>query len=413
MGWIKDKITRKKQTTVSYAEMLNGYSPIFTQFGEDIFASDAVKQAVNCIVTELQKLRPLHVKYSGNDCAPVQGSQLQRILNRPNELMTTADLLSRCGWALFLRCNAYIIPTYYIWKDNNGNEKRVYTGLYPVEPDEVTFLQDQSNKIYIRMHFQNGFETELPYADVIHIRRQYAVNEFLGGDASGNPDNRALLKTLKINHEILESVAKATKSSMAVNAVIQYAGLINKETIEENILELEDRLKKNQSGFLSMDMAGKYTPITKNIKLVDEATLKFIDEKILRNFGVSIPILTGDYTKNQYEAFYQKAIEPIIIAMSQEFTKKLFTPREESFGNQIDFATANLVFMTTDQKLEFVRLLGDSGTIFENEKRQIFGFAPIPELYNIRMQSLNYVNSKFADKYQVGDKAKGDTNDEK
>ena len=39
---------------------------------------------------------------------------------------------------------------------------------------------------------------------------------------------------------------------------------------------------------------------------------KFIDEKILRNYGVSLPILTGDYTKEQYEAFYQKALEPLI-----------------------------------------------------------------------------------------------------
>ena len=59
-----------------------------------------------------------------------------------------------------------------------------------------------------------------------------------------------------------------------------------------------------------MDIKGEYVPIKRDIKLVDDDTLKFIDSKILRQFGVSLPILTGDYTKDQYEAFYQKTLEP-------------------------------------------------------------------------------------------------------
>ena len=42
--------------------------------------------------------------------------------------------------------------------------------------------------------------------------------------------------------------------------------------------------------------------------MVDAETLKFIDNRILRIFGVSMAILIGDYTKDQYEAFYQKKI---------------------------------------------------------------------------------------------------------
>ena len=58
--------------------------------------------------------------------------------------------------------------------------------------------------------------------------------------------------------------------------------------------------------------------------------------------------------------------------------------------------------MTVDQKLEMVRLLGDSGSLYENEKRRAFGLPPLPELEGVRMQSLNYVNIEIATKYQVG-----------
>ena len=125
--------------------------------------------------------------------------------------------------------------------------------------------------------------------------------------------------------------------------------------------------------------------------------------KILRHFGVSLPILTGDFTKEQYEAFYQKTIEPLIIQMTQAFTNCLFTESERDRGNEINFFTEELIFMNTDQKLEMIRLLGDSGAMYENEKRRTFGMVPLPELAGVRMQSLNYVNSNIADKYQVGD----------
>ena len=58
--------------------------------------------------------------------------------------------------------------------------------------------------------------------------------------------------------------------------------------------------------------------------------------------------------------------------------------------------------MSVDQTLEMVRLLGDSGSLYENEKRVAFGLKPLPELEGVRMQSLNYVNIEYAKQYQTG-----------
>lgn len=149
-------------------------------------------------------------------------------------------------------------------------------------------------------------------------------------------------------------------------------------------------------------------PIERKIELVDNATLAFIDSKILRHFGVPLCILTGDYTKEQYEAFYQATLEPLVISLSQAFTKTLFSPTERSFGNRINFYPKDLIFMSINQTLEMIRLLGDSGTLYENEKRRAFGLQPMAELEGIRMQSLNYVNVNLAGQYQTGKKEEKD-----
>lgn len=406
MGWLKEKLFKRKPKNSAYADILNGYTPIYSQFGQNIYASDVVQQAVNCIVTELKKITPLHVRTIDGDVQPIR-SNIQSVLNAPNEIMTTSDFIEKVIWQLYLNYNSFIIPVYKSWTDENGVEQRYYTALYPIAPTQVDFLQDKTDTLYVKFTFANSYETTLKYSDVIHIRHHFSVNEFMGGNEQGQPDNDALLKTLDLNYKLLKNLSKAMSSSCAVNGVVKFKSMIDGGKTEKALAELEEKLRNSESGFLPLDISADFTPIERNIQFVDAETLAFIDGKILRHFGVPLAILTGDYTKAQYEAFYQKTLEPIIIALSQAFTKSLFTPRERSFNNAIKFYPKELIFMSTDQTLEMVRLLGDSGTLYENEKRVAFGMRPLPELVGKRMQSLNYVDVDIAKDYQTG----GDNND--
>lgn len=409
MGWLKEKLFKRKPKNSAYADILNGYTPIYSQFGQNIYASDVVQQAVNCIVTELKKITPLHVRTIDGDVQPIR-SNIQSVLNAPNEIMTTSDFIEKVIWQLYLNYNSFIIPVYKSWTDENGVEQRYYTALYPIAPTQVDFLQDKTDTLYVKFTFANSYETTLKYSDVIHIRHHFSVNEFMGGNEQGQPDNDALLKTLDLNYKLLKNLSKAMSSSCAVNGVVKFKSMIDGGKTEKALAELEEKLRNSESGFLPLDISADFTPIERNIQFVDAETLAFIDGKILRHFGVPLAILTGDYTKAQYEAFYQKTLEPIIIALSQAFTKSLFTQRERSFNNAIKFYPKELIFMSTDQTLEMVRLLGDSGTLYENEKRVAFGMRPLPELVGKRMQSLNYVDVDIAKDYQTGGDNKNEEN---
>lgn len=400
-----DLLRRKPPKTAKYADTLSGYAPLFSQFGDNIYASDVVQQALNCIVSEIKKLNPQHIRVNGTDSVPVN-SNIQRMLEKPNPLMTTTEFIEKVVWMLMFNYNSFIVPVYYIWKDPKGIEQRHYTALYPIKPYQVDFLQDESQTLFVKFTFANNYTTTIPYSDVIHIRTHYSVNEYMGGNESGQPDNKALLQTLDLNHKMLEGISKAMNASYAINGVVKFKTMLDGGKTEKALKELEEKIANSASGFLPLDISADYIPISRDIKMVDDSTLKFIDEKILRHFGVPISILTGDYTKSQYEAFYQKTLEPIIISLSQAFTKTLFTDMERSFGNKIQFYPKDLIFMSVDQTLEMVRLLGDSGSLYENEKRVSFGLRPLPELEGVRMQSLNYVNVNIASTYQTGGKEK-------
>ena len=411
MEWF-DRLFRRKPKNTRWAPTLNGFVPFYSMFGEDIYQSDAVVQALKCIVDEMKKLRPTHVRYTDSDPTPIKGN-IQDVLDNPNPLMTTSELLEKVCWLLLMNYNAFIIPTYYTWVDDKtGVERRRYESLYPINPSQVDFIEDASGRLYVNFMFWNGYETTIPYDDVIHIKYNYSVNQYMGGNMMGQPDHKALLSTLELNDTLLKGVAKAMKASYAVNGVVKYNTLLDDGKTEAALQELENKLRNNESGFLPLDLKADFTPLEHKSELVDEPTLKFIDEKILRNFGVPLCILEGDYTKEQYEAFYQKTLEPIIIAISQAITKKLFTQRERAFGNKVELYPKDLIFMTVSQTLEMINLLAPTGAMFENEKRTALGLQPLPELEGKRYMSLNWIDANNADAYQVGANVNIDVVDE-
>lgn len=412
MGWL-DKLFHRQPRESKFARTLNGLAPVYTQFGTNIYASDVVQQALACIVDEVKKLNPQHIRIVDNDPVPISTSTVQAVLNDPNTVMTTAEFLEKITWLLLLNYNAFIIPTYRTWTDRNtGEERHYYEALYPIKPTQVNFIQDSSGRMYVQFFFESGYSTTVPYDDVIHIKYHYSVSEFMGGDWNGQPDHGPLLETLNLNDQMLKGIAKAMNASYAINGVIKYNTLLDQGKTEKALQELTEHLQNSESGFLPIDLKAEFIPLKRDTKIIDADTLKFMDEKILRNWGVPLAILSGDYNKVQYAAFYQKTLEPLIITISQAFTKKMFTKREKSFGNKIQLYPKDLIFMTVDQTIEMVTLLANTGAIFENEKRVAFGLRPLPELEGKRYMSLNWIDSNQEAAYRASGNVKTEVIDE-
>lgn len=400
---IFDKLFHRTPKTAKWAMSLSGWTPTFGQYGTNAYQFDVVQQALKCIVDEMKKLRPQHIRENGTDPIPITDSTIQRVLEQPNPLMTTAEFLEKTFWLLLLNYNVFIYPVYDKWIDRaTGAERRYYRELYPLQPERVDFIEDASGRLFVKFWFLNGKETTLPYDDIIHIKYNYSVNQYMGGDEFGQPDQKALVRTLNLNEELLHGVAKAMKASYAVNGVIKYNTLLDDGKMQIAIAEMEKNLKSSESGIMPIDLKAEYIPLEHKSEIVDENTLKFIDEKILRFWGVPVDMLLGDYSQETYNAFYQKALEPLIITASQAFTKKLFTEREKAYGNKIELYPKDLIFMTVAQTLEMINILAPTGAMFENEKRAALGLRPLPELEGKRYMSLNWIDANNAAAYQVG-----------
>ena len=400
------KSLKGKYRNYQYAKVLEGRTPVFTQFGENIYASDVVKNCIRCVASEISKLQPKHIRTNNENMQKNVKSSINRLLkNSPNELMTTKEFLEKCTWLWYLKSNCFIYPTYEI-VEVNSVKVRNYTGFYPLNPSSVDFLEDALGKMFIKFTFQNGESYTLPYEDIIHWRRDFSLGDLMGGNKNGEADTEPLLKVLKINDTLINGLDKAVKSSLAVRGILKINTMLANENQEKERKEFEEKLKNSESGILPMDLKGEYVPININPVVLDKTTLEFMQNKILNYYGVSLAIFSGDFNDEQYQAFYEKTLEPMIIGLGQAFSKTLFTQNELNFGNEVIFYSQNLLFTNTKNKIAVAEILGTRGALTDNQLLALFGYPPY-EGGNIRKVSLNFINSEIADNYQLQSISKG------
>ena len=367
---------KSKKSSGNYAPTMSGYSPIFADFGSDIYASDIIVQAIRCKATEFKKLKPRHIRTGADGKQTVvNDSSIARCLRRPNDIMTQSDFFEKITILLELNKNAFIYPTYYI---TNGGVK-FYTGLYPLKPANVEVLSDQNERIYYRFTFGNGYQVDLPASDVIHWRKDYGVDDYFGGGMFGGNDNRGLLKLLKEYDKLTQSIAVALDCSTKLNGIVKYNSYLDDDTVKGKQEEFNNKLKNNVSGILFTDLKTEYISLPRDVKIVDKDTLEYFYKAILRNTGVSLAIFEGDYTKAQKEAFYEHALEADIKSLGEAMSKVLFTEREESFGNEIILYPNSIVFMSMENKLSALQILAPAGMLLKDEARELLGYPPLPD----------------------------------
>lgn len=367
------KKRKPKSEGVTYAPTMSGYSPILSDFGDDIYASDIIMQAIRCKATEFKKLKPRHIRTINGKQETISDSSIARCLRRPNEVMTPSDFFEKITILLELNKNVFIYPTYYI---TNSGEK-YFTGLYPLKPMNVEYLVNQSEKLFIHFTFGNGYEVTIPANDIIHWRKDYGVDDYFGG-SNDFGSNRSLLKILKSYDAITQSIAKALNCSLSINGIVKYGSYLDDEKLITRQNEFNEKLKNNEGGILFTDLKTEFVNIARDIKIIDKDTMQYFYELILRNTGVSLAILNGDYTKAQKEAFYEHALEADIKSLGEAFTKVVFTEREESFGNAIMLYPNSIVFMSMENKLTALQIGLPAGIFKKDEARELLGYPPLP-----------------------------------
>jgi HK97 family phage portal protein len=399
-----DSLFKNNQTqAMQYARYMDNTTPLFTQSGRNIYTSDVVQMCIDCIASECSKLQPKHIRRdSYGKMINLPGDNINRLFKfKPNPLMTTREFIEKTVWSLFLDYNSFVYPAYDVVTDARGLQSRIYKSFWPLSPVQTDWLMDATETLFVKFTFRNGTNTTLPYSDIVHMRKKYSINDFMGGGASGKPENSSLAKTLEINDILLQGTGKAITASLGVRGILKLNTVLESDAQKNERVKLEKQISESAAGILTGDFKGDYQPINLDPKIIDKSTLEFIENKILRWFGVSLPILNGTYTDDEYQAFYNKTLEPYVVGAGQAYSSVLFSQQEQNFNNEIVFYQQKLELMNITNKLAIMDGLGNRGALTNNDLLALFGIEPYED-GDVRMASLNYIDTTLINSYQLG-----------
>ena len=370
---------------------MNGGPAIFTQFSGNAYESDIYRSAVDSIARNVAKLKPVHVVTIERNRKDGD-NYLNRILQvRPNPYMTSYDMIYKIVTHYYLYNNAFA----YLQKDENGK----LTGIYPLSPVNMEYLIDLTGELYCRFFFAGDKQVTLPFRDVFTIRRFYNSNDLLGDK------NTAILNTLDLAHTQNEGIANSIKSSATIKGLLKYNQILSPENLKKEKEEfIKDYLSiSNNGGIAALDSKMDYVPLEIKGIAIDNEQMSAIKQKIYDYLGVSEKIVNSTYNEDEWSAFYESVVEALGVQISLELTDKIFTQREQAFGNSILMEANRLQFASNATKVNMIKELMPLGLFTVNQALEILNL-PSVEDGERRVQTLNVANTKIVDEYQMNKK---------
>lgn len=349
--------------SITKMKIIDEPSSGFVSFSGDIYKADIVRSAVRPLANAIGKTVPKHRLGDKVNTNP----QVAMVLREPNPIMSMQMLLEKVVWQYRINGNAFIFV------ERDEREKPI--ALYPIVSSSLELLLDQNDEYYIRFSMRDGKLYTFRYSDLIHIRNDFTTNEVLGDSLAPS-----LIPLLDIVQTTDQGVIAAIKNSNVIKWLLKFNQTLRPETIKENTKNFVDEfLRTDAEGLGAAAVDSKFDAIQVQPysyvagKEQTDATRK----RILDLFNTNDSILNSDFTENQWIAYYETQIEPVLIQLSDGFTKAFFTRRERALGNSVMFESNNLQFTSMQTKLQMVGWL-DRGVMTVNEYRIVaLGLEPV------------------------------------
>ena len=341
-------------------KLLTAYRPVFTTHQGSIYESALVRSAIEAKAQHISKLK-----------IEMQGSAQEKlktaIRHYPNPWQTWPQFLARCSTILDCTNNLFIVPV--------QNDRFETVGFFPVLPERVKLKQAKNGVLWVEYQFLNGQRGAVEFDRCAFLNKHQYKNDIFG------ESNHALDRTMDLIAIQDQAIEEAVKNSATYRFMAQVSNFTSPEdlALERERFTAENLSRESKGGVLLFPNTYKdIKQITSQPYTVDKDQMTLIKDNVFDYFGVSEDIMQGKATSTALDAFFNLAIEPFAIALSEALSRAIYSSRERSEGNHIYVNANRLQYMSVQEKVNMAQQLGDRGVLTINEIRELFNYDPIP-----------------------------------
>ena len=343
-----------------YFKTLTAYRPAFTSWNGAIYESEMVRAAID---TRARHISKLSISFTGT----AQRSLQARMKIAPNEWQTWSQFLYRLSTILDNQNTAFLVPVY--------NQYGEITGTFPVLPSKCELMQ-YSGVAYLVYTFTTGEKAAIELSLCGIMTRFQYQDDFFG------EDNKALMPTMELIHAQNQGI----KEGITNGATFRFMATLKNFAKSEDLVK--ERQRFNRDNFTGEDGGGLLLFPTgyENVQQInskpyvpDAAQMAAIEKNVFNYFGVNEGVLQNSANDEQLDSFFNGAIEPFAVQLSEVISKMFFTPRELAVGNRVYITANRLQYMSVSHKIQMAQQLGDRGMITIDEIRALFNYPPLPD----------------------------------
>lgn len=365
----------------------------YKHFHGELIEIDTIVACIDALARNMAKMRLTAIRQVKDRVSITDTtSDVAKVLKNPNPYMTSYDFIYKVTALFFASNNVFVWPEY----DKEGK----LIALWPINYRQFK-LYDKDGITIARFELEHNHFYTVPYKDLIHLRNHY-FNDALYGE-----ENYPFMPIADLMHAQNQGIIEGIKSSALIRGLLIASGILKEDDLKaarERFID-ENLNAKNNGGVMIIDGKFDYKDLNSTPYVVDAETRKETDKAAYNYFGVNEAFLQNDFTSEKYESVYEGRLEPLGIYIAQKFTAKLFTEREQSFGNEIIPNMAKVKYQSISQVTGVIKETKELGLFTKDEYREMLGYEPLgPERGGdeIMVAVNNYQAQSTAD--QEGDK---------
>lgn len=340
----------------------------FFCFDGKLYESDIVRACIRPKVKAIGKLVGKHIrddpKAGGLKVNP--DANIRFLLSEPNPYMTGQQMQEKVANQLCLNNNAFIL----VVRDENGKPMQ----LYPVPCVSVEAKYNDSGELFLKFLYGNGKTGVFRYSDIIHLRQDYNDNDIFG--TSPIP---VLIPLMNLIGTMDQGIVNAIRNSNVIRWLISFRQSMRDEDIKRYVQNFVDNYLAVESttfGAAGIDSKADIQRIEPKDYVPNALQTEKVVDRLYSYWGTNKKIVQSSYTEDEWTAYYESEIEPVVVQMYQTYTVALFSRKERGYGNRIVFEANNLQCASLTTKLAFQAMV-DRGAMTPNEWRETMNLAPI------------------------------------